>query len=49
MKEIDAMKDAEKAWELFKILNELRGILLEIYTEEFDKIILKDRESIMPF
>ena len=49
MKEIDAMNDVEKAWELFKKLNELKVILLEIYTEEFDKIIIKDRESIIPF
>lgn len=49
MKEIDAMNNAEKAWELFKKLNELKAILLEIYTEDFDKIIIKDRESIMPF
>lgn len=49
MKENDPMIDAEKAWELFKKLNELKDILLEMYTNEFDEIIKKDRESIMPF
>jgi hypothetical protein len=49
MKKNDAMIDAEKAWELFKRLNEMKDILLEIYTNDFDEIIRKDRESIMPF
>ena len=45
MNTIDEMTEVQKAWELFKKLEELKNLLLECYYKEFESSCLDKKES----